>query len=353
MASDSISFDYWYQRYIFNFSWAAWSDSNISKAHHELLDKPEQELANALIHSHFAQLGGDANPVLMTNGALQGSMNEWKPTSKFPNIHNDVLLYLLLMGGKRYSAFYLGEETTPYCHFLMLFGSNTERLVHVMGFSNANQTSNDGNFLEALMCTTICLASHRNGFEGIDLHGFLLDLVFQLQSCNIDMNQVSIENYDSIVGELAGMMIPYLSPPNQKLPEYLYQIPGCEFCDLLRTKNMDQIDLQTSNLLISGEAKDYGTSLGLADLKKIIKRIPKESRLSFIFTRSMQKSYFKRPAKPFTVEFKGSSLLQKAFFQLNVAEPKTNLESINGLPDRVSKEHGIVIFVLIPRNIAL
>jgi hypothetical protein len=235
----------------------------------------------------------------------------------------------------------------------MLFGSNTERLMHVMDFSNANQTSNDGNFLEALMCTTLCLASHRNGFEGVDLHGFLLDLVFQLQSCKIDVNQVSIENYDSVVGELAGMMIPYLSLPNKNLPEYLYQIPGCEFCDLLRTKNMDQIDLQTSNLLISGEAKDYGTSVGLADLKKIIKRIPKESRLSFIFTRSMQKSYFNRPAKPFTVEFKGSSLLQKAFFQLNVAKPKTTLESINGLPDSVSKEHGIMIFVLIPRNITL
>jgi hypothetical protein len=147
----------------------------------------------------------------------------------------------------------------------MLFGSNTERLMHVMDFSNANQTSNDGNFLEALMCTTICLASHRNGFEGVDLHGFLLDLVFQLQSCKIDVNQVSIENYDSVVGELAGMMIPYLSLPNKNLPEYLYQIPGCEFCDLLRTKNMDQIDLQTSNLLISGEAKDYGTSVRLAD----------------------------------------------------------------------------------------
>ena len=125
----------------------------------------------------------------------------------------------------------------------------TEHLIHVLAFSNANQTSNDGNFLEALMSNTICLASHRNGFGGIDLHGFLLDLGFQLQSCKIDMNQVSIENYDRVVGELAGMMIPYLSPPNQILPEYLYQIPGCELCDLLRTKNMDQIDLQTSNLI--------------------------------------------------------------------------------------------------------
>ena len=86
-------------------------------AHCSLEDRWENQ-STPLIHSHFAQLGvPKKNFVLMTDGHIQDHDDPWKPSSAFPNVQNDLLLYLLLMGGKYYHAFQRDGQQVPYSHF--------------------------------------------------------------------------------------------------------------------------------------------------------------------------------------------------------------------------------------------
>jgi hypothetical protein len=66
-------------------------------AHYPLEDW-EDDSSTPLIHSHFAQLNGDEkNFDLMNNGRIKNNDEIWKPSSAFPNVEDDILLYLLLM----------------------------------------------------------------------------------------------------------------------------------------------------------------------------------------------------------------------------------------------------------------
>ena len=122
-------------------------------AHSKLADLGEKR--TALIQSHFAQLSGGKQLVLKNNGCLSGQHEIWNPCSVFPSVENDVLLYLILMGGKNYPAFKLENTLVPYAYFLLKVTSNTDHRSHILDLSNAVQEGNDGNFLEswyALRC---------------------------------------------------------------------------------------------------------------------------------------------------------------------------------------------------------
>ncbi|XJO76037.1 hypothetical protein BDV3_006615 [Batrachochytrium dendrobatidis] len=155
-------------------------------AHCQLTDLESQSTnlknqSTPLIHSHFAQLDGKKTFILMNDGCIQDHSASWEPSSVFPELKNDILLYLLLMGGKGFSACYAGDgKQVPYAHFLMKAKSNPDYRSHILYFSNAAQDSNDGMFLESLLCSTVCLASHSNGVKGIGLKPFLLNLSSKL-----------------------------------------------------------------------------------------------------------------------------------------------------------------------------
>ena len=148
-------------------------------AHLKISDLGEH--CTALIHSHFAQLSGEKKLILKNDGCLSGQDQIWQPCSEFPSVEDDVLLYLLLMGGKNFPAFRLNGLLVPYVYFLLHIDSTVDHRQHVLDLSNRVQKSNDGNFLESLLCTTVCLSSHSNGIAGITLDRFLLDLIFQVK----------------------------------------------------------------------------------------------------------------------------------------------------------------------------
>jgi hypothetical protein len=106
----------------------------------------------------------------MNDGCKEGSQDTWEPCSSFPAVENDVLLYLLFMGGKDYSAFLDGKNSkpVPFSRFLLnnraAYNSRGNRL----DYGNKIQKSNSGQFLESLLATTVCVASHANGIIGID-----------------------------------------------------------------------------------------------------------------------------------------------------------------------------------------
>jgi hypothetical protein len=304
-----------------------------------------------LIHSHFAQLHGqEKNFVLMNDGSVQNTLGPWKPCSVFPKLQDDLLLYLLLMGGKSYSAFYATDgNQVPYSHFLMHVNDNLDHRSHILDHSNALQKCNDGMFLESLLCSTVCLASHSNGIEGIRFQPFLLNLVYHLQIEELDLTQITVAGLEHLNG--FSFDVPFLSPPNQAWPDEL-NIPGMKLGFLERTTNLKKIDLWASCGL-SGEAKDYGSEINLETMRQILKRIPEEAKVELVFTRKLQNSYFNFPAQSFATEFERTHLLQKAFYKIDASKPNTLLESIKGLPSASATTKAVVIFFEINCNLLL
>jgi hypothetical protein len=320
-------------------------------AHYSLPDLMNQ--STPLIHSHFAQLEGpEKNFILLNDGSIEDTelTDTWIPCSAFPRLEDDVLLYLLLMGGKAFSPFYWkGNKEVPYAYFFMNVKNDPDYPSHILDPSNAMQKSNDGMFLESLLCSTICAASHSNGLQGIVLKKFLLNLLYQLQIGQVESDQVAITGLEQLDG--FNMTIPFLSPPNQRWPEFL-QIPGANLGFLSRTRNSDKIDLWASSG-IAGESKDYGKEINLTTMKQILKRIPEQAMLEIVFTRKLQKSYFNVPAKSFHREFRSSHLLFKTFFKINATNPNTSLEPIKGLPSDTFSTSGVVIFFEINERLSL
>jgi hypothetical protein len=304
-----------------------------------------------LIHSHFAQLSGEKKLILKNDGCLSIVQDEiWKPCSVFPYVRDDVLLFLILMGGKDFPAFRISGRMVPYSYFLLNVTSSVDHRKHMLNLSNSVQKSNDGNFLESLLCSTICLASHYGGVQGIELKGFLLNLIFQLQNTLIDPNAVTISGLEKL-GSEGKLKIAFLSPPNMEWPDYLKSIPNSYFGNLRRAKNADMVDLLT-DCSISGESKDYGETLELNTVRAILQRIPKKTKLHLVFARNIRGSMFNQPARPFLVEFANHHASKMAYFKIDASKPDTSLDEIPGLPNTISKK-GIVIFVLINKSISL
>ncbi|EGF77945.1 hypothetical protein BATDEDRAFT_91239 [Batrachochytrium dendrobatidis JAM81] len=315
-------------------------------AHCQLTDLESQSTnlknqSTPLIHSHFAQLDGKKNFILMNDGCIQDHSASWEPSSVFPELKNDILLYLLLMGGKGFSACYTGDnKQVPYAYFLMEAKSNPDYRSHILYFSNAVQDSNDGMFLKSLLCSTVCLASHSNGVKGIGLKPFLLNLVYQLQIDKPDSEDVSILDLNRLDG--ITFTVPFLSPPNQKWPDFV-QIPGLNFNWLSRARNSEGIDLKTSCGLF-GESKDHKGVISLETMVNIIGRIPQAAEVELVFTRKLQDSYFNPPAPSFEVQFQRSHVLKKAYYKIDASKPNTLLEPIKGLPCDQPDMDGVVIF---------
>jgi hypothetical protein len=161
----------------------------------------------------------------------------------------------------------------------------------------------------------VCLASHSNGFMGQSLEGFLEQLVYNVQLQEVRVDQVDIAGIDLLLG--ATYTIPFLSPPNQKWPDYFGQIPGCNFDNLERTKNMDRVDFRTTSGDIVGESKDYGRQISLDTMRGILNRIPANARLQVIFTRKLQASYFNKPALSFEEDYAGNPRVTHAYFKID------------------------------------
>ena len=316
---------------------------------HYALTNINDHISTPLIHSHFAQLvGNQKNIILLNSGSIQGQDIKWNPSSVFPKISDDILLYLILMGGKDFSAFYGTTNPVPYSKFFLEIKKNQHFRSQILDLSNAVEKINDGMFLETLLCSTISLASHSNGIKGVCLRDFLLNMVFQLQIDDIYPNQVSIEGLENID-------MPFLSPPNQNWPTFL-DIPDANFGNLSRSKNSEKIDLRAElgqDELLVGESKDYGNKLTIDKIRQILERVPEKAKLEIIFTRKLQNSYFNYPSESFNNSFKEKHLhlLRKSYFKINISSPKCILQSIKGLPNNGTE--GIVIFMEINKEIRL
>ncbi|KAI8895400.1 hypothetical protein BC833DRAFT_567521 [Globomyces pollinis-pini] len=285
----------------------------------------------------------------MNDGCIKNHDDVWIPRSSFPKVEDDVLLYLLLMGGRHHPAFRLDGQPVPYSHFLMKV--LTDDRSHILDFSSAARKSTDGMFLESLLSSTVCLASHSNGIGGISLNQFLMNLVYQLQMENVEAGAVTIAGLEKLNG-LLQFTIPFLSPENQKWPDTLLQIPGANLGYLERPQNEDKVDLRTT-CGIFGESTDYERKMTIKTLRQILRRVPEQATVELVFTRDLQESYFTRSSKSFEDEFQGSHLLNMVFYKIDTSSPSTSLEPIQGLPSANPNARRAVIFFLINGSLSM
>ena len=136
-----------------------------------------------LVNKHFANLDIKRKSMVLNNdGTINDSDFQWVPTSTFPGVADDFLLYLSMMGGPKRPAFNIKVDGTRISFaefFAKLQMANSVR-AHQLRVDNAIQTSNSGMELEAVLATTMCVASHANGVSGIALSDFVCELVFEL-----------------------------------------------------------------------------------------------------------------------------------------------------------------------------
>jgi hypothetical protein len=291
-----------------------------------------------LIHYHFAQLFEEKYITLTL-------ANTWEPSSKFPNIEEDVLLYLILMGGKGFSAFYLEDKPVPYHYYFdQCLLKNMYRNAYTVNFGKTNQPSNNGLFLEALMCSTVCLASHSQGVSGVTLNLFIKNVVFQLQRKPIKEENVRIQGLEKI-DFMMNFVVPFLSPTNLEWPHYLCEIPDSNFGNMKRPEDREQIDFST-DCGIYGEAKDHQSPISLPVMRNILKRIKKDAKLQLVYVQELQGSYYYAQNTLFEKEFSESYAFNKVYFKIDARQSETSLETINGLPFQNENADGLVLFIM-------
>lgn len=239
---------------------------------------------NVLIESHFANLiqtdilelkwGRD---LLLLNG------EGFTPKFKFPAVEEDVLLHLVLMGGKYHKALKSSflkslEETKKHQRFQLCF-------------ANSNQTSNDGQELEAMVAAAFVISSHQNGFSGTDFGSVLAHFLFEIDL----VNSMTPLIYPPIIQNFIDMHVPFLSAPN--VAWSLPLIDLLKLANFERSRNLTRIDCSVVGHGITFELKDHQAKFGLTLLESTFPRKPTDSKIHLIVTNNIIDHFYNSPRK--------------------------------------------------------
>ena len=311
------------------------------------------------IHKHFANLK-DENLLKLfldnesgkgeSNYLMQENHKLWKPEALFPEIRNDILLYLIFLGTKDCYTLFDNDVRVPSLHMIQHYISDYEV------YHQYEQKVNDGTKLEALCCMSICIASHTNGVEGISINNFITALVNEFQyDCK---NEILLsEEPTELCHLLKELTIPFLSPPNGLWPSYLLSIPDTKFDNLIRPPNNERCDLLIENSeWFLGEVKDHN-KLTTSCLKSMLKTQSMSHSTSFFrlyFTNKLQVTYFEKENgipcmnNKLWLKFLKEEHLDNLFiniYKINCCNGMINeLDSIH-LPCYSSNECNLIIFI--------
>ncbi|KAI3653975.1 hypothetical protein MP228_000694 [Amoeboaphelidium protococcarum] len=280
-----------------------------------------------LIHRHFAHLAErliaeeDKYCIRLLNDMTLDSdeRTKWKPSITFPTPEDDVVQEI--ERSRRSNELKLAQD-------------------------NAIQISSDGMFLEAILASSLCVASHSNGIGGICLRDFICSVYAhiqkqdQLQTYSLKMP----EDASALDNLMENFIIPNLAPPNQKWPQCVQAIPNSRFGHLYRTKNQTRLDLDT-DFQLTGESKGYNGPIDISTMRSIIERVPTSSKVHIIFVRKLQAKYFTRSS--FSTEFPGRNI---CFCVVKACKSDLLLAKIDGLPDIHSFNSNPTLVIFYPIN---
>jgi hypothetical protein len=241
-----------------------------------------------LIDGHFARLEETEGFALeIVDEKPIKNKTRWDCFCRFPSPEDDLLLYLTLTGGKTYAPLRSSNRVLLFCEALEKALRNGIKFK----LKNTSQETNDGMKFEALVCGSIVLASHQNGFRGASFCSFFVTL---LEELGMGSQNVTKEELTNALPDIP-LTIPFLCPPNVKWPEFLLADPRMYFGFLERPPNEDMVDLWVRNQttsLMSGECKNYASSLGLGVLKEILVRVPDSTTVHLVAVNKLQEKYF-------------------------------------------------------------
>ncbi|KAI3655586.1 hypothetical protein MP638_003678, partial [Amoeboaphelidium occidentale] len=179
---------------------------------------------SSLIHRHYANLHTEQDVLELIPEEedlyyknQNGEMVVWYPVVLFPTPQEDMLLHLTMMGTKNRSGIFVKSQQQikrrPFMNLMYEVRTDVKTRWKKVKVKNIKQRSNDGNFLEACMVSTIVHASHMNGVSGISFKNFLPQLAYELYP---------EKNGTAGPGQLTGKpltacndkMIPFLLAPN-------------------------------------------------------------------------------------------------------------------------------------------
>ncbi|ORY39291.1 hypothetical protein BCR33DRAFT_654355, partial [Rhizoclosmatium globosum] len=245
---------------------------------------------SGLIHRHFAQENGLPNFLLSSSiKVVSESAEDWIPVTVFPPVETDPLLYLSLTGSLNNPAFVSQNKSVPYHWFWNQAINLPSNRQYNLQYENAAQAGNDGNQLETLLVTCVCVASHFHGVQGILLMPFLKELVFHLQ-IKLTHTATEVHDYQSLLAPIKSVRIPFLSCPGWKWPDFVYN--SGLFGTPRRTMNKEKFDLFAYDGVLSGECKYYLSDIPHNVMVGILNRTPPESKLHIVLVRSLQSEYF-------------------------------------------------------------
>ena len=240
------------------------------------------------MHLHFANLVDDqATEVMVGNDQLTTNEGVWKPICCFPDINEDVLLYLAMLGWKTYSTYDDRVKCMSYST-LRIFSEYLKGKGRTTS-ENTNAINNDDKTFENMVAHMIFCASRRNGVQGIPFDDFFAGL---LKECQDEIRPVTmtigdtektivasdlLEKYADLAA-LSRSKIPFLAPPNAEWPPYILdtRAEGCYFGHLVRTANDQRCDIQVCNMddiskpLILCECKFWDKSVDAGAINTII-----------------------------------------------------------------------------------
>jgi hypothetical protein len=243
---------------------------------------------------------------------------KWKAQSVFPNPTSDLLLHFSFLGFGGFNPIKHQDVSWPYRVLARHYESGAKKIsdtIHIEWYQNSVQTSNDGNFFEALLASCLCIASHSNGLSGAPLKIVLENLAYHLAIKLPDNAEpVALQNYD-LLGKFADYIFPVLSAPNAPFPGDL-SLCLPTLANFNRTRNIDQIDLvahsivegKTNVPVVSGEAKFRTRNIGSSLILSILKRVPKDSTFHIALVTQLIKNNLSPPDGSFESFCKNTGL---------------------------------------------
>ncbi|UIZ20494.1 hypothetical protein KXD40_001449 [Peronospora effusa] len=242
------------------------------------------------MHLHFANLvDPQATEVDIIKSQLEVNGKSWEPLCCFPEIDEDMLLYLAILGGKAYSGYYDRRRSIGYST-LAIFSMYLKGHGFTSG-ENTDAISNDYKTYENMVAHMIFCASRRNGVQGIPFDEFFAGLLSECQDKKIRPVTMTIGNTKQTIvasdlldkyADLAALSrskIPFLAPPNASWPQCILdtRAKGCNFGHLVRAKNVERCDIYVRNMedptgppLFFCECKYRDSNVGSDVMKMII-----------------------------------------------------------------------------------
>ncbi|KAI9986643.1 hypothetical protein PInf_025596 [Phytophthora infestans] len=241
------------------------------------------------MHVHFANLvDEEITDVAVLGGRLKKvDGTRWMPICRFPVIEEDVLLYLAVLGGKEFSAYYDYNIRKRFSTAGVF--DEFRRRIGNEPHGNKNALRNNHFEFENLVAHALFCASRKNGVRGIAFDEFFFAVVdeFQDEFHSTEFKASALlERYAGLKKKFAETMIPFVAPPNARWPDYILGACGvgdgdCNFGHLVRAKDSERLDCYvmvsgSDNPLFVCECKHWKKKLDSGAMEKIVEGLNAE-----------------------------------------------------------------------------